>query len=305
MKCMGKSANQNRSAESRQRRVENEISELDPLGMFPNLKTISALAGDQESNETLMDLYELVLVETPISKYFEQFLMPEQRKEGEDAQNEITSKLQEHQMEVIKVTVKRYWLEDFKRYCDSLGGDTAEVMNGLLGLEADLNVISTTYNSFANKLGKPTERVNRAKLFPKFGSLYPELHFDITGDTTRMGSQNPGVGNDDQLRAVLQKASPIFKDRLSQCLGAEQKADYDVLCKRLRADAAQLAFDGQSHFGVFYAYMKLKEIEIANLNLIIDTIVFCEPMKPDDRDKEKKDKYPLIIKIFDPEAYKR
>lgn len=305
MTGMGKSAKRNASGEDRQRAVEKKIADLKPLGMFPNLKTISALAGDQESSETLMDLYELVLVETPISKYFEQFLMPEQRKEGEEAQAQIESFLQEQQMDIIKNQVRRYWLEDFKGYCDSLGGDTAEMMAALLGLEADLTTISITRHSFANKLGKPTERVNRAKLFPKFGSLYPELHFDITGDTNKMGSQNPGVGNEDQLRSVLQKSSYIFKERLSQSLGAEGKADYDYLSTRIRADAAQLAFDGQSHFAVFYAYMTLKEIELDNLDLIVSTIAEGEKLEPHQKANRKKMVETMIVKIFDPEMYKR
>merc|ERR1711916_327612 len=69
-------------------------------------------------------------------------------------------------IELIRNTLFRSYLEDFYAYCQRLGGTTAE----LLAFEADRRAIMITVNSFGTELA----RDDRAKLYPRCGKLYPE-----------------------------------------------------------------------------------------------------------------------------------
>jgi len=61
-------------------------------------------------------------------------------------------------------------LEDFHRFCQELGGVTAEVMSGILEFEADRRAVNITLNSIGTDLSKS----DRKNLYPRFGMLYPE-----------------------------------------------------------------------------------------------------------------------------------
>ena len=56
------------------------------------------------------------------------------------------------------------------RFCQGLGGQTAEFMGGVLAFEADRRAINITVNS----LGTELARDDRRKLFSEFGLLYPQ-----------------------------------------------------------------------------------------------------------------------------------
>ena len=73
-------------------------------------------------------------------------------------------------IEIMRQTLYRAYLEDFYKFCQSLGGPTASVMKDILQFEADRRVINITLNSFGTELGAD----DRKKLFPNFGELYPE-----------------------------------------------------------------------------------------------------------------------------------
>eukprot|EP01102_Stenamoeba_stenopodia_P015023 TRINITY_DN507_c0_g1_i16.p1 TRINITY_DN507_c0_g1~~TRINITY_DN507_c0_g1_i16.p1 ORF type:complete len:189 (-),score=22.68 TRINITY_DN507_c0_g1_i16:18-584(-) len=78
--------------------------------------------------------------------------------------------LNEMNIELIRNTIYKAYLEDFYRYCKELGGATAEIMSELLEFEADRRAINITINSFGTELGKD----DREKLYPSFGVLYPD-----------------------------------------------------------------------------------------------------------------------------------
>jgi V-type H+-transporting ATPase subunit d len=61
-------------------------------------------------------------------------------------------------------------LEDFYKFCQEIGGDTAEVMCEILAFEADRRAITITVNSFGTELSKD----ERTKLFPRCGKMHPE-----------------------------------------------------------------------------------------------------------------------------------
>merc|ERR1711934_1273084 len=79
--------------------------------------------------------------------------------------------MNEKNIEEIRNTLYKAYLEDFDDYCvNTLGGVTGEVMHRILQFEADRRSINITLNSFETDLTHD----DREKLYPKFGLLYPE-----------------------------------------------------------------------------------------------------------------------------------
>ena len=114
-----------------------------------------------------------VLVDTPVGKYFQQFLDQSATRMG--AASEIRNVLEEVQIEILKNSLMKLYLEDFYSFCEGLGGETADVMCGLLRARADRSAINITLNSFGTSLNEAVMRETLRKgLSPALGHLYPE-----------------------------------------------------------------------------------------------------------------------------------
>ncbi len=100
---------------------ERDTSELlercHPLGLFDSIAALCVATNVSE-------LYNTVMIDSPLAPYFEQCL---------SAQD-----LDEMNIEIIRNTLYKAYLEDFYGYCQSLGGATAEVMVELLAVGASL-----------------------------------------------------------------------------------------------------------------------------------------------------------------------
>jgi len=78
-------------------------------------------------------------------------------------------------IEIIRNTLYKAYLEDFHRFCQTIGGGTAEVMGHILQFEADRRTINITINSFGTELSKD----DRVRLFPEFGLLHPDVSLKL------------------------------------------------------------------------------------------------------------------------------
>ena len=68
----------------------------------------------------------------------------------------------------------KLYFEDFYAFCEKMGGETANIMCGLLRARADRNAINITLNSFGTPLNEPNMReTTRRNLYPAIGELYP------------------------------------------------------------------------------------------------------------------------------------
>ena len=190
--------------------------------------------------------------------------------------------LDELNIELIRNTVYKAYIEDFYNFCTTLGSPTSDVMHRILAFEADRRTVNITINSFGTELSKET----RAKLFPAIGRLWPEGNNQLARaddiDQVRQAcesvseyrsffadsnsSQGTGTGFDDTLAHASHLEDHFFK---------------------MEVHLNRQAFLQQFQYGVFYSYMKLKEQEIRNVTWVAECIA-----------QDAKDRIQDIILIF-------
>ncbi|RLN83288.1 hypothetical protein BBJ28_00012926 [Nothophytophthora sp. Chile5] len=236
--------------------------QLHPLGKFDE-SIMRSICTFEPNSKGYSDLYETVLIDTPIGNYFSQFLEESAGGDRMEGTSEVRNVLEEVQMELIKNSMLKLWLEDFFNFCQKIGGDTAIIMGEILKARADRIAINITLNSFGTPLNEPAMRISdRKPLYPSIGTLYP--------DATEVLAE---AGDESALGAALEPY-PVYRKiwEVHQSEGVESKSIDDAFYER-DVQMSELAFQSQMHFGCFYAYVKLKEQEVRNLVWICECIV--------------------------------
>jgi V-type H+-transporting ATPase subunit d len=214
---------------------------LHPLGYFQTLETVGTA-------QTIDDLYSEILVDSPIGKFF---------------QRTVKQDFDELSMEYMKNLLYKNWIESFYDYVMSLGGITAEVMGEILEFEADQTTITITKNSFAISNELPKE--DKILLYPKIGQLVM-FHEELADCKDK-----------DKLKEKLEP----FVEYAEMFAKAENGEPITEQFKKRSVQLYKRAFDQQFQFGAYYAFLKLKELEINNIVLIADCITM------DSKDKIK------------------
>ncbi|XVE83841.1 hypothetical protein DITRI_Ditri16bG0120000 [Diplodiscus trichospermus] len=242
-----------------ERDVQELLEKCHPLGMFDSIATLAVA-------QNVRELYRLVLVDTPLAPYFSECITSED--------------LDDMNIEIMRNTLYKAYLEDFYKFCQKLGGATAEIMSDLLAFEADRRAVNITINSIGTEL----TRDDRRKLYSNFGLLYPYGHEELAvcEDIDQVcftfyaclkevaSSSYSFAWIAVQVRSVMEKYPPYQSIFSKLSYGESQmldKAFYEEEVKRLC-----LAFEQQFHYGVFLAYMRLREQEIRNLMWISECV---------------------------------
>lgn len=256
------------------RDINELIEQCHPLGMFKE-STMRSIPTFETSSKGYSDLYQTVLVDTPVGPYFAMFLQESAEHNG-DSRNV----LEEVEIEIIKSSLIKYWLEDFSQYVEKLGGETAATMGELLKVRADTNAINITLNSFGTPLNEPAMRSSdRKRLYPAVGHLYP-------AGTLMLAD----VSSEEELGRVMELFPQYAGIWNIHASGHGEKSIDDAFYER-DVQMLELAFESQMHFTVFYAYVKLKEQEIRNLVWISECIL-----------QQQKDEINKFVPVFSQHA---
>lgn len=242
------------------RKVDELIAQCHPLGMFKE-STMRTIPTFEANARGYAELYEIVLVDTPIGQYFQRYLDESSKRVNEAS--EVRNILEEVQIEILKNSIMKLYLEDFYAFCEKMGGETASQMCELIAARADRNAINITLNSFGTPLNDPMMRETiRRYLYPSIGNLYPagtELLVKVDEDAKLA-----------QALSYYSSYKLIFEKFLNTSAD-EFSIDDEFFKGEVRL--YELAFESQMHFGVFYSFIKLKEQEIRNLVWISECIL--------------------------------
>lgn len=235
-----------------ERDTKELLERCHPLGWFETMPVLTVATNIEE-------LYNSVLIETPLAKYFKT--------------NLSSQDLDEMNIEIIRNTLYKSYLEEFHYFCttdpDLAGTPTAEVMSEVLAFEADRRAINITLNSIGTELSKE----DRQKMYPTFGRLYPEGTFmlsradDIEGVRTAV----EGVNDYKQFFEQAQMGNQM-SDMNGEFAGGSDQRNLEDLFYQKEMDIAKLAFTRQFTHAAVYAWLKLREQEIRNITWIAECI---------------------------------
>lgn len=289
---------------SNKQSTEELLSRVDPLGWLPEMRAIASIDAKKDYDE----LYRMILVDTPVGPYLEDYFQTHSFNDTVSS-SKLGSLLTEQDMEIMRSSLKKNWLEDFYYFCLKLGGATAEVMGHILRREADLRVLSVTLNTINTPLGSSARLQDRNALYPGFGYLYPygtdRIRKARNDSTVRAALElyPKYLGLYDacksyyirsQIPVSLERKESVNVKKESKIALEKKQHDKDFqpledLIFAEYVDMCEQAFEQQFHYGIFYAWVRLKEQEIRNIVWIADMILM-----------NRKDEVDHIIPIFKP-----
>ena len=211
-----------------------------PLGWFETMPVLCVATNIEE-------LYNSVLIETPLAPYFKGSLSHQD--------------LDELNIEIVRNTLYKNYLEDFHSFVnthpDMAGTPTAEVMSEILEFEADRRAINITLNSFGTELTK----ADRKKLYPAFGRLYPEgtLMLSRADDFEGVRLAVDGVSDYKSFfDAAGLGGGPSGPGNMAGGSGANERSLEDMFYQK-EMEISKNAFTRQFGLAIVYAWVKLRE----------------------------------------------
>ena len=225
-----------------------------PLGWFETMPVLCVATNIEE-------LYNSVLIETPLAPYFKGSLSHQD--------------LDELNIEIIRNTLYKNYLEDFHRFVNEepgiRGTPTADVMSEVLEFEADRRSINITLNSFGTELTKQ----DRKKLYPNFGRLHPEgtLMLSRADDVEGVRIAVDGVHDYRTMMDQTGMGGGGGIGNQSGGIGGDEGKSLEDLFYQKEMEISKIAFTFQFTHAVVYAWVKLKEQVCLNSTWVIITVL--------------------------------
>lgn len=224
-----------------ERDTQELLERCHPLGWFETMPVLCIAINIEE-------LYNSVLIETPLAPYFKGSLS--------------VHDLDELNIEIVRNTLYKNYLEDFHRFVtedpDLKNTPTSEVMSEVLSFEADRRAINITLNSFGTELSKE----DRKKLYPNFGSLYPEgtLMLSRADDIEGVSLAVSGVHDYKSFfdTVGMSGSGGVGPGNMSGGGGSDGKSLEDMFYQK-EMEISKSAFTRQFTHAVIYAWVKLRE----------------------------------------------
>ena len=222
-----------------ERDTKELLERCHPLGWFETMPVLCVATNIEE-------LYNSVLIETPLAPYFKGSLSHQD--------------LDELNIEIVRNTLYKNYLEDFYHFCNNdpemSMTPTGEIMSDILEFEADRRAINITMNSFGTELSKDQRR----KLYPEFGKLYPEGMLMLSRADDVEGVSLAVSGNADYKRFFdevgLNQGGGVGNQ--AGGIGGDQKSLEDMFYLK-EMELSKMVFTRQFTHAVLYAWVKLRE----------------------------------------------
>ena len=174
---------------------------------------------------------------------------------------------------ILETSLIKLYLEDFYAFCQECGGETWIMMKEILEIRADAATINITLNSFGTKLNEPALRKKRADLYPSFGKLYMHgIACCRAGDPQTSHADIVNCAGFPELVRALNSNAPEWRGVLDN-----ENDDFTQAHRSREVMLCEVAFEGQFSFACFYAYVKLKEQEIRNVEWISNCTILGQP----------------------------
>ena len=237
------------------------MNAVDPLGYFKELKYVQPIEGDDYAG-----LYQNVLIDLPVGVYFRKFI--NEITDSTTGEDSIAERMRDYSLQQIQLRVRKIWLEELFDFCETkLQPTSAEVMSDFIKFEADCQTIQIIANSLmVGSTNSVNREMERKKYITKVGYLYPErdeklksvtdmrtLVMAVDGTPYHSMLENVAIGDD---RNEAESNEVTIDDAMQQ----EASRRYSM------------GFEGSFHVGCFFAYMKLKELEIKNVTWLAELV---------------------------------
>lgn len=187
--------------------------------------------------------------------------------------------MKDYRPEKIKNLLKKIWITELFNYVeDNLNSMSQEILGDILKFESDCQTIQIIYNTIGNKQlgGATAKNGERAKYINNIGFLMPDRAEQLSSADDFRKLKDAVAPYSDYREMLEQVADVADGDGPANEFNSASKSIDEVMFES-KSRIFSMAFENQFHFGVFYAYLKLKEQEIRNIIWLAELVSINVP----------------------------